>query len=132
MPKIGGVDHDKCANGVWFTYEDTEEHLIARSDNKRFQNRLEQLKRPHRRRIEKGDQVLEFDLVMRAMSETIHLGWKGVVDQEDKTVMYSPDESYKMLKDYPEFRDWVTTCAKEESAYFKDKVGKSQKPTDGT
>ena len=121
---IDAVDQEKSINGVWYEYEGGE-FLVARGDNQRTKDRVEVLRKPHRRKIERGEASdIIFDITLQAMAETILLDWKNVMDSQGNEVPYSSEKAFIALKNSREFREAVSGFAGNESNYFKDVLEK--------
>ena len=121
---IDAVDESKATGGVWYEYEGSE-FLIARFDNANMRSRFEQMKKPYKRKIDRGEggEVLE-DIMLKAMSETVLLDWKDVSDAAGNPVAFDKDSAYRALKGSKRLRDAITSFATEEENYFKDALEK--------
>ena len=131
--RLGATSWDKVERGAWFDAADGQRFLVARWDNQAFSDRIEMLKRPHRRKLERQEvpaKVLT-DILCRAMSETLLLGWEGMAGPGGPDIPYTPEAGYQMLKESPDFRDKVADWAKDEEAFFGDASKTSVTPIDG-
>lgn len=116
---FGAVDRKKIDTGSWFE-SDGQKFLVARHDNARYQGAIESLKRPHARAFQRNEVsagVLE-DIICRAMSQALLLGWEGVSDAAGKPVPYTQEAGFQMLRDSPNFRELIAGFAREEEAFF--------------
>lgn len=91
--------------GVWVDYENTGVKLkIARIGNPAFDKAVNKLSAPHLKKIRNGDASLQEKLTKEAIAETILLDWKGIEDDDGKTLKYSKKLSKELLND-PALRD---------------------------
>lgn len=87
---------------------------IASINNMRYQRLLSKLRYPYRHKIEKGtvDPEILLNIMCKALSRTILLGWHNVVNSKGEIVDYSVDNAFKALRDSA-FRDFVISIAVE-------------------
>lgn len=119
-----GADPEKALNGAWVTLKDnageTCQLLIARMDNPRYREFV--INAMASRVAEKGDAELtdqeQDDIIHRALSETILLGWKDLKIGGEE-VPYSAEKAYDILS-HPvlvPFRERVIQESKKFSNY---------------
>jgi hypothetical protein len=101
---------DEATTGRWFPFGSDSELLIAKMGNERHQATLKRLMRPYRNLKVVPDDILR-SVGMKAVSETILLGWKGFDDGETKNVPYTSETAYKWFNDYPDFYEAVLAFA---------------------
>lgn len=103
--------------GKWFDY-DGARLLVASTNSTAYQERLNELQRPHLRAMRKGrfSNKLARKLAIEAMADTILLGWEGV-ELNGKPLEYSREAALKALTDYPKFADDVADFAGTEAAF---------------
>jgi len=123
------ADLSSLESGVWEEYQGSK-FLIAHISNSKFQRALSRYQLPHRRKIADGtlDPEKNKEIVARAMSEGVLLGWENVVDSNKQEVKYTPQLAYSALMRDPEFRDFVSEFAMAMSNFKStevDEVGKS-------
>lgn len=123
------ADLSSLESGVWEEYQGSR-FLIAHISNSRFQRALAKYQLPHRRKIAEGtlDPEKNKEIVARAMSEGVLLGWEHVVDAQKQEVKYTPQLAYQVLMRDPEFRDFVSEYAMAMTNFKSaevDEVGKS-------
>lgn len=125
------IDADLSAldAGVWEEYQGSK-FLIAHISNSKFQRALARYQLPHRRKIADGtiDPDKNKEIVARAMSEGVLLGWSNVIDAVKQEVKYTPQLAYAALMRDPEFRDFVSEFAMAMSNFKStevEEVGKS-------
>mgnify|MGYP001767367052 CR=1 FL=1 len=106
------ADLSNLEKGVWAEYRGSN-FLIAHTSSPKFQRSLARHQLPVRRKLNEGtlDPEKNKEIVARAMSESILLDWKDVVDGDKKAVPYTPELAFKALMRDPEFRDFVTEFA---------------------
>lgn len=106
-------------NGVWVDIGEGAKLLVARVGNPRYRERLRALMKPYKRQIRTDTlpEDLSEDMVLRAFSETILLGWEGLEDDNGAAVPYSREKAYELLRDLRDFRAMVAEIAQEQEAY---------------
>lgn len=104
---------DKSAEvkGVWVEVDENEdgtkvEWLIARINNENARDLRRKLETPYRNFPKIPDSVSE-DILRKVVAKTILLGWKGMTDEDDKVIEFSPEAAEKLLKDYPDMMNDV-------------------------
>ena len=126
------IDESTSSNeetGVWTAWRGSQ-FLIASAGSLSFQRLFQRLQRPHRKAIDKGtlDPQIQNELMAKALSKTILLGWKDVVDGSGKTVAYSQEAAYNVLLNNGLFREFITEFATELGNFEseeKEELGKS-------
>lgn len=106
-------------NGVWVDIGEGAKLLVARVGNPRYRERLRALMKPYKRQVRTDTlpEDLSEDMVLRAFSETILLGWEGLEDEDGKAVPYSREKAYELLRDLRDFRAIVAEIAQEQETY---------------
>ena len=136
MFNIDETTVDKEESGVWTQFKGSD-FLIASSGAKGFQRLWSKLQLPHRKAIDKGrlDPDTQLELMAKALSQTVILDWKNVVDNKGNDIEFSKATAYDVLKKNSEFREFVTEFATELSNFVseeKEDLGKSvEKSSDG-
>lgn len=108
--------------GVWIDYGTFRVKVAyAGGANRRYNKRMEELTRPHRRAIlndafPKEQQAL---LVKQAVAETVVLGWEGVED-EGTPVPFSPEAALELFKKYEKFFEEVLQQAQSFANYREE------------
>lgn len=128
IKKIFGVDKNKEVDGVWENITEDIRIKIARIGNPRYQKAIQKYMRPHRRTIRRGtvdDSIIE-QCVIKAMADTVLLGWEGV-EEDGKALVYSRDEAERLLTDYREFREQVSEIASELEAFRAEEDEEAEK-----
>ena len=118
---LGAVDAQKIERGTWFDTADGQRFLVARWDNDEFLQLLETLKRPWRRKIDRGEMPAKemTRILCQAMSQKILFGWEGVPDVDGKDIPYTPEAGFRLMRQSPDFREAIAGWAREEEAFFK-------------
>lgn len=85
--------------------------MLARAGgaNKKFATRLQARLKPYKRKIDLGqmdDEIAE-DILTRTISETLVLGWTGVLDENDEEVPCNKENAYALLSALPGLRDLI-------------------------
>lgn len=106
-------------NGVWVDLGDGGQLLIARMSNPAYRDRIRILTKPYKRQI-RNDSLEEGildDLIIKAMSETVLLDWKGIEDDKGKPIKYSTKNAYELLRDLRDFRVLVSELSTEQELF---------------
>ncbi len=109
--------------GVWLEFSGSK-FLIAHMTNLKFQRALARLQQPHRKKIENGtlDPGVNKQIVCKALSEAIVLGWKDVIAKSGQPVEYSPEAAFTALMKNGEFRDFVSDSAMNLTNFREEEV----------
>jgi len=122
---------EKENEGVWQPAGEGCELKIARFGNPRSQRLFQSLTRPFRRQIENGtmDPQKQEDIVCRVLAEAVLLDWRGLEESRNgdgpKQLVYSTDEAFRVLKEYPELRAMVEDYSKDVEAYRERELEES-------
>lgn len=120
------TDEDLSVNGQWFEYADGVEFKIAKWNNPKFRDYLEDLARPHARKLRKSGRVGRFwnDLVNKAAARCVLLDWKGVDGDDGEPLTYSQEEGEKVLNNtcYSSIHDFIVEIAMEDANYFTEET----------
>jgi hypothetical protein len=128
---------DSENDGVWAEFKGSE-FLIASTGSTRFQRLFAKLQLPHQRDIRKNrlDPEVQLDIMAKAMSKTLLLDWKNVVNNDGELVEYDADTAFKVLKNNSGLRQFVSDFALELENYVeetKEDLGKPvEKSSSGT
>ena len=113
MPfNIDAMSSEKQQGGIWADL-DGSKFLIASTDSFTFQREFSRLQRPFKKKIDKEtlDPKQSLDLLCEALSKTILIDWKNVVDGQGKKVPYSQEAAKQALLTNSDFRSWVQEVA---------------------
>lgn len=112
------ADLSNLETGVWAEYRGSK-FLIAHTSSPKFQRALARHQLPFRRKLNEGtlDPEKNKEIVAKAMSEAILLGWEDVQNKDKQTVPHTIAAGYTALMRDPEFRDFVTEFAMAISNY---------------
>ena len=129
MSIVVNAKNDKLSQGTWVEYAGSQ-FLIAHSSNMKFQRVFARLQAPHRSKIDKGtlDPEMSKNLICKAFSQALILGWKDVIDSEGAPVEFTEDMAYQALMNNPDLLEYVQEVSNN-LAYYKDEetaaLGKS-------
>lgn len=129
------TDPEKERNGVWIDFGNPEttgfKLLIARagSHNERFNTRLRKLQEPYSRQIRNDtlDDETGRELLRKAYSDTVLLGWEKVVDKDGKEIPYNPTNALRLMREIPDFFDFVMNASTSMSHFRKDQIEENVK-----
>jgi len=117
---------ERASDGEWVEFcpatgpDDTALELkIARVGNPKYNQRLQELVRPHRRKVRMGfDEDLE-EFVKIAVAEHVLVDWRGLEDNDGKAIRYSKEKSVEILTDptYSDLFDFVMDVGGDASMY---------------
>jgi len=139
------TDTEKASEGQWVEFcpaQDANdkplELKIARLGNTAYNQRLQQLVRPHRRKVRMGfDDDLE-GFVKIAVAECCLVDWRGMSDDNGKNIKYSKEKSVEIMTDpvYSDLFDFVMDYAGDAAVYREmvvaDAAGNSQASSTGS
>lgn len=137
MFNIESTTVDKEEAGEWASFKGSE-FLIASSGCNKFQRLFSRLQLPHRRALDKGncDPAIQLDIMANAMSKTLLLNWRDVVDGNGKPIEFDTDVAYRALKANSELREFVTNYSTDLGNYIEEEQEDLGKPvevsSDGT
>jgi hypothetical protein len=146
MAKLSHIatDTDKAEVGQWIEYcpamdkEDKPLELkIARLGNPSYNDRLQSLVRPHRRKVRAGFESELEPFVKRAVAECCLVGWRGMYSDEGKEIKYTKERSVEILLDprYGDLYDFVMDFAGDAAAYrevsIEESAGNSSNSSNG-
>ena len=128
MFNIQSTTSGKEADGVWSKFKGSE-FLLASSNSVRFQRTFGRLQRPYAKQIERKtlDPAVQLDLLAEALSKTVVLDWKNVVDTDGNQVPYSQEVALSALKGNSEFRAFVIDTASDIGTFTEEDVEYSVK-----
>lgn len=92
-------------DGIWIDYGTFKVKVAyAGGANRRYNKRMEELTRPHRRAIlnDAFPKESQVDLLKQAVAETVILGWEGVEDN-GVPVPFSPAAALDLFRKYEKF-----------------------------
>lgn len=85
--------------GVWIDFGAGMQLKVARLGNQKCQDLVARLQRPHLKKMRKGNlSQVEIDEIMRkAISECVLLGWENLLDEKDNPIPYSTEKAFELL-----------------------------------
>ncbi len=112
------TDSDLETGGVWVDLDDVSKIKVARSDNKNFTNKLTKLMTPYKNAIRSNtlSEDIADKIMLKCMSETILVDWEGITE-EGEPLEYTPDNAYRILKSYKDFRNLVSSISEDLTNY---------------
>ena len=120
------TDTEKASEGQWVEFcpaQDANdkplELKIARLGNTAYNQRLQQLVRPHRRKVRMGfDEDLE-GFVKSAVAECCLVDWRGLDYHDGKAIKYSKAKSVEIMTNpvYVDLFDFVMEVAGDAAVY---------------
>lgn len=123
------TDTAKASEGQWVEFCPAQgegdralELKIARIGNPTYTQRLQELVRPHRRKVRMGfDEDLE-KFVKIAVAECCLVGWRGLEDDNGKPIKYSKEKSVEILTDpiYSDLLDFVMDVGGDAAVYREE------------
>jgi len=123
--RFSELKSDKQAeiDGVWTDYAPGFRVKIARMNNPEFEKALRRIRRPYLRRMRRGEISEDVaEMIMRqAVAETILLGWEGLVDDDDKPIIYSKEKALELLSESREFFNEVFDMSRD-AAIFREEL----------
>lgn len=127
----GTTDVDLEKNGVEVDLGDGAFVTVRRSNNKKFADALTKMRKPHERRIQRGNNTAEFremldDLTRKAVAKHVVIGWRGI-EVDGKAVKYSPEAAEKLMKEFEDFQEDVLTAANSRETFRKEVIEENEK-----
>ena len=126
LKKRFSTDQALSQKGVWIKIdlEDCEapmEFLLAclGRANRNWASKASKVYRAHKRKIDAGlmsdEESIEKSL--RVFCDTVLLNWRGVEDENDQPIDYSPEEGFKLLSACDRLYDYLLEESQEISNY---------------
>ena len=131
------VDTDKAENGIWkeLVVGMGFECLIARHNNSRFRAEIERRVVDISRDKNREPTAAEYsEATLRSLCSKVLLNWRGLEDDDDQPIPYSPEKAYEILSDpeYADLRDAVEEISGSQKEYRRvQNLGNSQGSSDG-
>lgn len=110
-------------DGVWCSYREGSEVLVARIGAPRFQRMLDAKMRPHRRKEKAGllDSETENRVLCETMAQTVLLDWRGFKDGT-KDFPYSQEAALNLLLRSIDFRNDIAELAAVEDTFRAEEL----------
>lgn len=128
LKKTFGTNKDAEINGVWHTVGNAR-LLIARVNNQNYQRVLRRLISPNTTIVNTNSeesQELIKDYTLQAMAQAILVDWENL-KEDDKEIPYSPENAYRILKEYPDFLELVSQKATDLKFYREEYINENSK-----
>jgi len=123
----------KETEGVWVDFSEGVKLKIARAGNPKFQEKLERLLKPHRRKFRRRNIPLELvrSLTQQASIGTILLDWDGFTEKneqgEEVKVPFSDDKALEYFKISTDFVNDVLDFADDMEIFREEEQEESEK-----
>jgi hypothetical protein len=120
----GGVDVDLGGGAVV---------TICRTNNPKFRDYLNKLRKPYERQIQRGtaDQDVLDKLTRKAVARYVVIGWQGIeIDGEE--VEYSPETAEKIMIEFPDFQEDVLFAANSRETFRQEVKEENEKNSDAS
>ena len=119
-------DFDAEQNGIWLSYPEGRQFLIARAGgaNRHFKREISKAMRPYRKKIDQGRMnPEETDRILHDVyARTVLLNWKNIKNAEGQEVPYDPDSGVEFFKAFPEIFNELVDRATEAATFLEEDV----------
>jgi hypothetical protein len=114
--------------GTWVDYRDGSRIKVARIGNPNFVRSYNAKMKPHRRKQRDGtlDDELESRLLCEAVAESVLLDWEGFTEN-GKTLKYTTQKAYDLLRLLIDFRNEVVEIASTEEVFHAEAIEDAEK-----
>lgn len=119
LNQVFGTDKTLEEEGVWIDMSDTSSIKIARLNNPAFKQQASKLSKKNKI-VDNFSNVRDESLI-KLVSETILLDWKEIKD-DGKTIPYSKENAFNLLKKYNDFVDYVVEQANDIENFRKKEI----------
>lgn len=126
--KAYATDKTREIEGSWEEIAEGTRLLVARVNNPEYLKRYRRIPRAIRQQIQNGlmgDEQTDA-VICRMLADTILLDWEGLSD-EGRTLSYSKEKAYEMLRKYPDFRELVWGMANDMSRFKAEDAKETEK-----
>lgn len=107
LDKYFAVDRDAAENGKWFEIAPGIEFKIRRHNSKHVSAVQRKLAAKYPNGQPPSSETEDFAL--RVLAEGVIANWRGVADENGNEISYSPEMAYRILKEYPDLAEMVST-----------------------
>lgn len=128
------TDEKREDEGVWEPIHgpdgDTAELLVGRLGSNASQALFRRL-REKRSRGFRGDSLpesVEDEIMIEVLSRTVLLDWRGLKDDDDQEIPYSPEKARELLR-VKDFRAVVVQIASDADLYRAERTESGKKPS---
>lgn len=110
--KTFGYDKSKAADGVWVDLGEDTKIKIAKLGTNQYQLALMRHTRKYQAmiRVNRLDPEAMADITANTLADSILLDWSGVME-DGAPVPYNRPNAFRLLKEYPAFRELVEAHA---------------------
>lgn len=124
------TDEKAEIEGTWIDLGDGAKIKIARLQNPRHREVLENLQKPFALNLRAGVKIPEADARRtgdEAIAKTILLDWQGIEDNQGNPIPYTEANAFKVLTDLKEFREVVVNLAFAHDTFRKEVLEQAAK-----
>lgn len=127
IKKEYGTSKELEKEGVWIEVGEDAKIRVCRANNKKYMKEIEKLSRPYKKQIRRGTISGEkFDsIVIEASAKFILVDWEGI-KEDGVTVDYTPEQSLRLLTDFPDFREVVSEIAMDFNNFKEEETKESE------
>jgi hypothetical protein len=128
-----GTSRELETDGVWVDLGDGSKIKVARIGNSRYNEVFQKLIAPFRRQVRMGNIPNEVadEILVKAMARTVLLDWEGIAE-DGKAVPFSVENAYRLMKEYPDFRNVVSEVAQEMETFKEIDTEDATKNSEGS
>lgn len=117
-------DEARERTGVVIDLGETGKITVARAGgaNARFEKRMVEITKPHRRSIQTGiiDKKTADGLLAQVYAETVVLGWEGLTDENGQALPFSKENAQKLLLDLPDLFLLIRTTSEDQTLFRQE------------
>lgn len=112
------MDKESESAGLWVELDATSAVKIARANNRKAQDSMARVFRPHAQAQRAGTLSKEVSdkLMARVMAEAVLVDWRGITE-DGAEIEPTLDNKIRILETYTEFRDMVFGFASDAANY---------------
>lgn len=136
------TDKDLEENGVWVDFGDGIQVKIRRANSKASRDCRAKLEKPYAGQFRNREmpQSLQDEILIKQLSQSIILDWKGVPDPTDekgeRMLPCNEENIVKMMTQFPDFREDILTAAVAQATFQRELMkaaeGNSSSASGGT
>lgn len=117
-------DTSREQQGVTINLGETGSIQVARAggSNVRFEKRLAELTKDHRRAIQNGlmDEKQAKQILAQVFAETVVIGWSNLTDQAGQPLPFTVDNAKKLLVDLPDLFTLIQQTAQDQTLFRQE------------
>jgi hypothetical protein len=106
---------------------------VCRTNNPKFREYLNKLRKPYERQIQRGtaDQDILDKLTRKAVARYVLVGWKGI-EIDGEAVKYSPETAEQIMIDFPDFQEDVLFAANSRETFRQEVTEENEKNSEAS